>query len=81
MPTLRAGSLAYLDTTESGLVPCRVKRIYRDGYATLADVEVTATRYAYERGAAVTHSVLWVVPRDAVHGSRVFPYRLEGVEA
>ena len=70
--TLRAGSLAYLDTL-AGLIPCRVLRVWRaDEYPTMrADVELTATRGAYKKGERLTYAAKDCPPRDAIRTSEV----------
>jgi hypothetical protein len=64
---LRAGSLAYLDTF-AGLVPCKVLRVWRadDWPHMRADVQITATRGAYKRGALETFPAKDCPPRDAI---------------
>ena len=65
--TLRAGSLAYLDTL-AGLIPCKVLRVWRaDEYPTMrADVVLTATRGAYRKGERLTNAAKDTPPRDAI---------------
>ena len=65
--TLRAGSLAYLETL-AGLIPCRVLRVWRaDEYPTMrADVVLTATRGAYRKGERLTYAAKDCPPRDAI---------------
>ena len=65
--TLRAGSLAYLDTL-AGLLPCKVLRVWRaDEYPTMrVDVELTATRGAYRKGERLTYAAKDCPPRDAI---------------
>ena len=77
--TLRAGSLAYLDTL-AGLLPCKVLRVWRaDEYPTMrADVVLTATRGAYKRGERLTYAAKDCPPRDAIRRRagiyRVLPF-------
>ena len=81
--TLKAGQLAYLDTVHSGLISCRVLRIYKSERDNLTDhaqvdVVVTATRKsAWPKGTRRTASARLVIPRDAVRGKRILPYAVE----
>lgn len=47
---LSPGDLAYIDTVQSGLVPCKVLFINRDGITT---IQVTAYRGDWKRGESV----------------------------
>jgi len=81
--TLKAGELAYLCTIHSGLIACRVLRVYKSELDDLADhaqvdVVVTATRKsAWPKGTRRTASARLVIPRDAVRGKLILPYGVE----
>lgn len=66
--TLRAGTLAYVDTF-GPLVPVKVLRVFmvNDPYValprTMAEVRVTATRGAYSRGEILTEQTRDLVQR------------------
>lgn len=91
MPTLKSGTLAYLDTF-AGLVPVRVLSVTeepREGpgpYFDLtfggarttirAKVKVTANRGAYKVGDEIESSSIDVVPRDAVRRTKYSSYIL-----
>ena len=78
--TLKAGQLAYLYTIRSGVIACRILRVYKSEQHNLADhaqvdVVVTATRKsAWLKGTRRTASARLVIPRDAVRGK---PYAVE----
>ena len=71
--TLRAGTLAYVDTF-GPLVPVRVLRLYQSGdtypapIRLMASVRVTATRGAYRRGEVMEREARDLVQRRT--GSR-----------
>lgn len=62
---LYKGKLAYLDTTQAGLVPCKVISVDDDERVT---VKVTAQRRGYHRGEIIGALIAGqhVVPRTAV---------------
>lgn len=85
-PTLKTGSLAYLDTIGSGLVPCKVLAIHSTGGSyphVIITVEVTASRLAYRRGERFDFDR--VVPREAVsqrrYAQRILPYNVQADDA
>jgi hypothetical protein len=59
---------AYWDTF-SGLIPCKVTRVYNDPeiYGKKVEFTLTANRGPYKRGETHTSSALFVCPRDAVY--------------
>jgi hypothetical protein len=63
---LRAGRLAYYNTTFNGLIPCKVlelrERKARGGWEAV--IKLTATRKAYKRGEVLTVPADEVPPRD-----------------
>lgn len=66
------GTLAYLDTIATGLVPCRVVAVTTTRDAPIQQrvtARVMATRGAYRVGEFVTMSPAHVVPRDHVYRS------------
>jgi len=80
--TLKAGQLVYLYTIHSGLIACRVLRVYKSERDDLADhaqvdVVVTATRKSAWPKGTRTASVCLVIPRNAVRGKRVLAYAVE----
>jgi hypothetical protein len=68
MPVLKTGIKAYYDTF-SGLIPCKVLRVYRTGNEYNAvDIKLTAGRGAYKRGEVLQAlSTQHVCPRNAVY--------------
>jgi len=70
--TLKSGDLAYIDTMQSGLVPCKVismrPTVRQDGGpCVIKCVRVTADRYGYKRGDVITSEDSGcIVPRTAV---------------
>jgi hypothetical protein len=78
---LRAGSLAYIDSPFTALLPCKVVRVWRaNDYPTMrAEVIVTASRGAYKKGERLPD--VWAKygpPRDAIRRRdgqfRVLPF-------
>ena len=65
---LLPGMLAYVDTFDAGLVPCKVTDVRGPGYVT---VKVTATRKGWHRGECITATAndrrATIIPRTAVH--------------
>jgi hypothetical protein len=63
---LRTGMLAFLDTTFSGLVPCKVTELERDKNSGewFAHIVLTATRGAYKRGENLRERAADVAPRQ-----------------
>lgn len=63
---LRAGMLAYYDTTFNGHIPCKVlelkEREGRPGWEAV--IRLTATHKAYKRGEVLTVPATEVPPRD-----------------
>lgn len=79
--TLRTGDLAYVDTLQSGLVPCKIVRINTDKRQdgkTVAHVvaRITGARYAYRVGEIISsENEGHIVPRAAIRKFRgcIFP--------
>jgi hypothetical protein len=64
-------TLAYFDSTFSGLIPCKLLGFERatnwpDAGALLARVEYTADRPGYPKGSQEVWSARYVIPRDKV---------------
>lgn len=61
---LKAGALAYIDSF-TGLVPCKVERIFTDPYygAAMADVVVTANRPGWTKGERAKEFIITLVTR------------------
>lgn len=67
------GELAYIETSFSGLIACRVIEVSWVGLVRLATVEVTARNLrAYRRGERDTVPVSRVVPRRHVYVKNAF---------
>jgi hypothetical protein len=64
------GTLAYIDTLRSGLVPCKVLEVIEGGGGESTDgkikVKVTAKRDGFERGAIEYGHASRIIPRDMV---------------
>lgn len=60
------GTLAYLDSLYSGLVPCKVIDITGAGDGGKVTVKLTASRGGYSRGETVETHPGHVIPRDKV---------------
>lgn len=66
MRVLKKGSSAYLDSF-SGLVACKVLRVYKERFSTVADVVVTADLGAYRKGEElIARPTSRVVPKDCI---------------
>lgn len=82
METLKSGCLAFIDSF-TGLVPCKVLRVYHYSDVTgyRVDVEVTANRLGYPRGKIETFDSFFIVPRKATrklkYGHRILPYEIQ----
>lgn len=89
MLILKTGSLAYLDTTFSGLIPLKIVKIENDTRQDGKPVKhvvakVTANRQGYYKGELITTESLGkIVPRQAVRKSRqrifghyILPYKI-----
>lgn len=85
--TLKAGIAAYLDTF-SGLVPCKVLRVFSTSRLPLhpiptteAEVEVTRTVKGYKLGEKITFSTRYTIPKGSIvtrgYHRRILPYNVE----
>lgn len=68
---LKAGILAYYDTTFNGLIPCKVLDLRQGDYGRWkAQIQLTTTHKAYKRG-----EVLWVPASDVPPRDKRCVYR------
>lgn len=80
-PKLTAGSKAYLDTIDSGLVPCIVLSVAGNSQGHICSpspevkVRVTAERGAYHKGNVVLSTAFHVCPR-VCRVKRGYHYRI-----
>jgi hypothetical protein len=87
-PVLRAGDLAYYDST-AGMIPCRVISIRgasgAAGSQSSALVKTTAVRDGWPRGTKFDTWTLHVVPRKAYfprrYGARIGYYTVEATQS
>jgi hypothetical protein len=82
--TLKAGCLAYYDTTFSGLVPVRVVSVSRSEIPTgfyVVKAKVTEDHAAWRKGDEVESSSRWIVPRSAIkrrkYSTSILPYEVQ----
>ena len=73
---IETGTLVYLDTIRSGLVPAKVTKIYPGAFR--AEIKITADRLAYKRGEVIEVKTTGLVPRESVY-VRSGQYRIDGM--
>ena len=81
--TIRPGTLLYFDSLTAGLIPCQVRKVWRDNDHLCIDAVCTATRKWCKRGEtlcdATDGAALHFVPREAIyvrsHQYRIRPYQ------